>query len=387
MPVLASCSALDHYAVLSWEGSSQISQPGGGGEQLFTPYSATIINIASSFYVNLPCSALAFTTVFFFFYPKHPSYGPSFLQRILHLDLIGNVIILSMSVMLFLALQYTEDGKSWSSTTVIGLLVGVFCSACIFVCWLFYKGESALIPLRILRQRTVASSCFVAFFLYATLATHIYFLSIWFQAIKGDSAIRAGINMIPYMCTNALFSLIAGVAVSKNGLFAAPALLGCAIGTVGAGLLSTLQVRPDSLSWIGYQILTSVGLGMAIQQGFTAVQTVLRAEDVSIGTAAVIASQSLGGAVFVSVGNTILQNRILTGSVAGVDLHTILNDGATAFRNNVSAAALPAILELYNSALRNVFYAATITCGLAFLSTLGLEWNRNLLKSGSGGRR
>lgn len=286
--------------------------------------------------------------------------------------------------MLFLALQYAENGTSWGSATVIGLLVGVFCTACIFVCWLFYKGDSALIPIRVIRQRTVASSCLLAFFLYGTLATHIYYLPIWFQAIKGYSAIHSGVDMIPYMCTNAVFSVIAGIAVSKNGLFAAPAVLGCAIGTVGAGLLSTLQVLPTSWKWIGYEILTSVGLGMAIQQGFTAVQTVLPTKDVSIGTAAVIACQSLGGAVFVSVGNTILENKLLNGNVVGVNLQAVLNEGATTFRNNVPAAALPAILRLYNSALQDVFYAAIVACGLAFVSTLGLEWNRNLLKNESG---
>jgi hypothetical protein len=158
-----------------------------------------------------------------------------------------------------------------------------------------------LIPLRILRQRTVAASCLLAFFLYAALLLHTYYLPLYFQAVRGASAIHSGVNMIPYMLANALFGLIAGIMVSKNGLFAAPAILGCAIGTIGAGLLTTLRVDTTSAMWIGYEILTSVGLGMAVQQGFTAVQTVLDAKDVPVGTAAVVACQSLGGAVFVSV--------------------------------------------------------------------------------------
>lgn len=332
------------------------------------------------FYVNLPCGGLTFATVFLFFHPKHPSIGPTFLRRILHLDLVGNAIVLGASVMLFLALQYTENGTSWSSAEVIGLLVGAFCTAGVFVAWLFYKGESALIPLRIIRHRTVMASCLIAFFIYAALLMHTYYLPIWFQAIRGDSAIHSGVNMIPYMCANALFGLIAGIVVSENGLFAAPAMLGRAIGTVGAGLLSTLQVKTSSSMWIGYEMLTSVGLSMAVQQGFTAVQTVLPLKDVPVGTAAVVACQSLGGAVFVSVGNTMLQNKLKAGSIPGVNLGTIFDDGATVFRKDTPASALPAVLELYNDALRDIFYAAIIMCGLAFLSTFGMEWKRNLLK-------
>ncbi len=63
-----------------------------------------------------------------------------------------------------------------------------------------------------------------------------------------------------------------------------------------------------------------------------------------------------------------------------MDLKTVFSDGATTFRQGVPAAALPAVLELYNSALRDIFYAAIVMCGLALLSTFGMEWNRNLLK-------
>jgi hypothetical protein len=93
---------------------------------------------------------------------------------------------------------------------------------------------------------------------------HTYYLPIWFQAVNDDSAIHSGVNMIPYMCANALFGLIASIVVSKNGPFAAPATVGCAIETIGAGLLSMLQPNTSSPMWIGYEILTSLGLVMAV---------------------------------------------------------------------------------------------------------------------------
>jgi hypothetical protein len=65
------------------------------------------------------------------------------------------------------------------------------------------------------------------------------------------------------MYANALFGLIASIVVSKNGPFAASATVGCAVETIGAGLPSTLQPNTSSSMWIGYEILTSVGLGMA----------------------------------------------------------------------------------------------------------------------------
>ena len=98
-----------------------------------------------------------------------------------------------------------------------------------------------------------------------------------------------------------------------------------------------------------------------------------------MGTAAVVASQSLGGAVFVSIGNTLLRNHLLDASrdikIPGVDIRVVLSAGATAFRDLVPASAQPALLKLYDDALQKVFIAAIPMAGLAFVASLGLEWN------------
>ena len=320
-------------------------------------------------------------TVFLFFKRQRRSAITQlpFLKRVLALDLIGNAILLSAAVMLFLALQYTEQSYGWSSARVSGLLTGFSITTVIFLLWLSHKGDAALLPPRIILQRTVSASCLAAFFTYAGLLVHTYYLPIWFEAVRGTSAIHAGVNMIPYMLANALFSLLAGIVVSKHGQYAPPAILGYAIATIGCGLITTFNINTSSATWIGYEVLTSAGFGLAIQQGFTAVQTSLPLEDVPIGTAAVVASQSLGGSIFVSVGNTLLQNYLLDknndNAIPGVDIRVVLQEGATAFRNTVPAASLPALLNLYDEALRKVFIAAVPMAGLAFVASLGMEWN------------
>lgn len=331
---------------------------------------------------------MTFAAVFFCF-KKNKTRSPqhadsetrraSFVRRVVQLDLVGNVILLGATTMLFLALQFSEQRYAWSSARCVGLLCGFGATTLVFVGWMLHRGDAALIPPRIVRQRTVAASCGAAFMIYGALLVHSYYLPIWFQAVRGASAIRSGVDMIPYMVANALFSLLAGVFVSKNGRFAPPAVLGCAIGTVGSGLLATLHPSTPASRWIGYEVLISAGLGMAIQQGFSAVQATLPLEEVPIGTAAVVASQSLGGAIFVSVGNTLLQNHLLDANNdaavgAGVNVRAVIELGATQFRKVVPAEALPALLRLYNSSLQAVFIAAVPLCGVAFVCSLCMEW-------------
>lgn len=333
------------------------------------------------FWINLPVGAVTFVAVFFCFRPSASTNGTktSFFKRVLALDLIGNAILLGAITQLFLALQLSEARMSWSSAPVIGCLCGFGVTTLIFIGWILYKKDAALLPPSILRQRTVAASAGAGFFIYATILLHSYYLPIYFQAIKADSALESGVNMIPYMVANATLSFVAGVFVSKNGLFAPPAILGCALGTIGCGLLATISVNTSTASWVGYMILTSGGIGLAIQQGFSAVQTALPPELVPIGTAAVVACQSIGGAIFVSVGNALLQNHLLSRSaeaqVPGIDLRVIIESGTTNFRDHVPSESIPALVRVYADSLQGVLIAAVPLCGCAFLCSLCMEWH------------
>ncbi|KAL9129369.1 MAG: hypothetical protein Q9217_002169 [Psora testacea] len=332
------------------------------------------------FYFNLPVGGATAGAMVFFFKPHKDAQDDDqpVLKKLLSLDLIGNFILICASVMLFLALQFNSSNIPWQSAKIIGLLVGAGLTAIVFVLWQWHMGDDALLPGKIITQRSVAVSCLAAFFIYGTILVHAYYLPIWFQAIKGASAIQSGVDLIAYMVANALFSVFAGILVSKVGYFAPPAIVGSAIGTVGCGLLSTLEVDSSAGKWVGYQVLTSAGLGMAVQQGVIAVQTVLRLSQVPIGIAAIVSMQSLGGAVFVSVGNNILQSKLNQAAAAnklpGVDIARVISAGATEFRTFVPLVSLPALLAVYNSALQKVFIAAIPLSGLAFVAALGLEW-------------
>ena len=300
---------------------------------------------------------------------------------------MGSALLLGVAVMFFLALQFGDQQHQWSSPKVIGLLTGSGIAIIMFIGWQCKQGDRALIPPGIILQRSVAAGSLAAFFIYSTMLIHVYYLPIWFQAIKGESAVHSGVSMVAYMIGNALFSLLAGAVVTRIGYFAPPAIVGCAIAAVGCGLLSMLQVNTPSPNWIVYEIVASMGLGMAIQQGFIAVQTVLRVDQLPIGIAAITCFQSLGGAVSVSVGNTILQNELLnaatTDQLPGIDIQAVIAAGATQFRSFIPESALPALLIAYNNALRKVFITAVPLSGLAFFSVLGFEWKSVKAKKSS----
>lgn len=357
-----------------------------------------LVNWRWCFYFNLPIGGATIAVVLFFFKAKEqPMTRLPFFKRAAELDHVGTLISLCGFVMFFLGLQYGEERPGWKSPKVIGLLVGAVVMFVLFGAWEWWMKDAALIPIRIATQRTVVASCLSAIFIYGVILIHGFYIPIWFQAIRGTTALQSGVNMVPYMLANMLCTLASGIVVSKTGYFTPPAIVGCAIATVGCGLISTLSVDTSTAKWIGYEILASGGLGIAVQIGFTgelyrmdslqkycadmplAVQTVVESEEISIATSAIVACQSMGGAIFVSVGNTILQNRLIHGGTAGalakIDIDEVIHAGATRFRSIVPEEVLPSFLGLYNAALQKVFYVAIAAAGMAFLSSLPMEWN------------
>ena len=331
------------------------------------------------FYINLPVGAVTLITLLLFFHPKpQPGSSRTFLHKFMALDLVGNFLLVTAVVMLLLALQWGGLDYAWNSGHIIGLLIGAGLETVGFFCWESYRGPNALVPLRMIRQRTVASSLATGFFISGATLVHAYYLAYWFQVVRDDSPTLAGVNTIPYFAGNFCFAMIAGLFVTKYGYYNPPALLGPVIASIGSGLISSFSLDTKTASWAGYEILAAGGIGLCIQQGIVAVQTVLTPETLPIGTSLVMFSQSLAGAVFVSVGSSLLRNELAKGlenaNIPGLNVAAILSAGATDFRSLVPESALQATLAIYNSALSKVFITAIPLCCLALLTAIPMEW-------------
>ncbi|KAF8247984.1 MFS general substrate transporter [Wilcoxina mikolae CBS 423.85] len=211
------------------------------------------------FYINLPIGILTALLLTLFFHPRNYTSTTTSLQKLAQLDLPGFILFLPSCVMLLLGLEW---------------------------------GASAMIRLKILSQRTVASSC----------------VAILFQ-----------------------------MGVEKLGYYTPIMLTGTLLTTFGHSLLSTITPLTPSKLWITYQVLAGCGRGMMLQMPLLAVQTVLPASQIPVGSALVIFCQFFGGTVFI---------------------------------------ALADVQRAYNQALVETFYVAVGAAGVAFVACLGVEWRR-----------
>jgi hypothetical protein len=93
-------------------------------------------------------------------------------------------------------------------------------------------------------------------------------------------------------------------------------------------------------------------------QPVTAVQSLIPREQLAVGSALVVFCMYFGGALFLSLGQTVLINRLrpaLAKYLPQVSPQAVINAGAMNARGNVPESVLPDLILAYNQAITQVF--------------------------------
>ncbi|KAK5170228.1 uncharacterized protein LTR77_004814 [Saxophila tyrrhenica] len=339
--------------------------------------------------VNLPLGAVTLFVVALFLPPIGNAKGPikkdgqTWFQVLLRFDPIGTLILVPSIISLLLALQWGGITYAWSDPVMIGLLVCFGVSILMWVAVQWWMGDDATIPGKVIKQRTVIFASGYMLFGAAAFMVAVYYLPVWFQAIKGASAVQSGINSLALILAVVIASIAAGGAVVLIGYYVPFLLLGTICMSVGAGLLMTLTPSSGKGAWIGYQILFGAGIGMSLEQCSIAVQTVLPEHLVASGTSLAVFARSFGGSISIAIAENVFQQELrerLANTVPGLNLEVISGSGATDLVADVTKATdgnqriVDEVLREYSGALTQTFLVAVVLSALTGLFALGVEW-------------
>lgn len=333
------------------------------------------------FYINLPIGSVAVAVILFFFKPIPQRGGVTSLgwkELIEQFDIVGTVFFIPGVVCLLLALQWGGSTYPWSNGRIIALFVlfGVFMLT--FIAIQFWRPKYATVSPVMLRKRSVWAAAAFAFFMGSAFFVTVYYLPIWFQAVKGVTAYQSGIRNIPVLIAVVIGTLLSGGLITKIGYYTPFMLASSVLTSIGAGLLTTFELDTGSSKWIGYQVICGFGIGLGLQLPLVAIQTVLDMSEIPSATALIIFMQLFGAAVFVSVGESVLTNKLVSyiGQVVpGVDAVAVASTGATNLQNVIPPEYLHGVIEVYNHALTQVFEIVLVMACLTIIGSLAMEWN------------
>ncbi|KAI1208403.1 major facilitator superfamily domain-containing protein [Annulohypoxylon truncatum] len=333
-----------------------------------------------SFYINLPIGAIVAIPILCLHIPDQMGKRPALkvLSKIHHhLDLIGFALLAPAVIQLLLALEYGGNQFAWNSSQVIGLFIGAFATLTVWVFWNNYKGDDGLIPFSILKRRVVWASALNNAFQMSTLFGTSYWLPIYFQAIKGVSAILSGVYLLPTILGQLVFAVLAGVLVSRVGYIPPFSIYAGVLMSIGCGLFSLFRPDTSTRKWVGFQIIASCGRGAGLQMPIVAVQNAVSQKDLSPAMALLLWAQYIGPTIFLTLYNTLFNaslKSLLPKQAPNVDAQAVLSAGARHFRDVVDPRDLYNVLIAYSDSLDRVFYLVASAGVGAFLAAWGMGW-------------
>ncbi|KAF9871779.1 MFS transporter [Colletotrichum karsti] len=308
----------------------------------------------------------------------------SFIRKVQKMDPLGTALLIPAMVSLVLALQWGGTTYPWSDGRVWGCLVCFGVLAGFFVLSLRFNGDEAVIPLRLLRDRTVLGGVLMITWLSAGFFTHVFFLPFYLQVVQGMSATASGLRLLAYLGAMALAGVVAGGAMSSRrggGLsnHKPYAWVGAGLFIVGAGLLHTLSVTSGLGKVVGFQLLSGAALGIAWQVPYIAVQRseklAKRPGDGAISNALITFSNSFGAVLGISIAQNIFARTLTTGlaGVPGLDsshADAIAKAGQAAQLSDpafLPQGLLVLVLQVFNDAIMSTFTFAAVAGGVGFL--------------------
>ncbi|HEY2796018.1 MAG TPA: MFS transporter [Micromonosporaceae bacterium] len=131
------------------------------------------------------------------------------------IDVVGVLLAAGAALGLVWAL-IRGNGAGWGSAEVLATLAGGALLLVAFVAW-ERRVSDPMLPLHLFRSRGFAIGNASAFFLYATLASSVFFLAQFLQLALGFDPLAAGLRMAPWTATVLICAPLSGRFVDRFG--------------------------------------------------------------------------------------------------------------------------------------------------------------------------
>ena len=264
---------------------------------------------------------------------------------------------------------------AWSS---FHTLVPLFLGVCGFLGFVLYETRAAktpLIPLGIFGNRTAATNYFGTMVHGIVLWCLLYYLPLYYEAVKGYSPIVVGITLFPETFTVAPVSILVGIAISITGRLRWAIWSGWSLTALGLGLLYLLNPTSSVVAFVFLNIVPGIGMGLLFSCMNLATQASATEKYVGFAAAVYVFMRSLGQGIGIAVGGVVFQSQL------AVKLRAYPNEAhnATAVARDASGLvqvikAMPvgsvernALVYAYADALKVVW---AVMAGLSFVALL-----------------
>ncbi|KAF3930951.1 hypothetical protein ABW19_dt0210209 [Dactylella cylindrospora] len=289
------------------------------------------------FWINLPFCGIGFVMIPLFlrlnFLPT------SMMEKLRRIDWVGGTIFIASCTGFLIPITWGGTMYPWDSWRTLVPLIVCGLGLVVFVFYEIYIAADPLIRMSVFTQRTAAVS-------YAETVMHgvilwglLYYLPLYYLAVKNQNAIMAGVSVFPQTFTVAPASVVVGIIVSITGKFRWAIYAGWALTILGIGLLYLLDVHTPTVSWIFINLVSGLGTGILFPAMGLAIQAAAPAGDTGYAVAMFSFLRAFGQTFGVAVGGMAFQNFLKSELEAFPQLEAVAGEYAK------DAAALVEVIK------------------------------------------
>ncbi|MGC5008723.1 MFS transporter [Streptomyces sp. DT203] len=222
-------------------------------------------------------------------------------------DVIGALLV-TAGLMLAIYTVVKVEEYGWTSAHTLGLGVAAAVLLGAFIARQAGAG-TPLLPLRILRSRTVAGANLVQLLMVAALFSFQILVALYLQKVLGYGSARTGLAMLPAAAVIGVVSL--GVSARVNARFGERrVLLAGLVLLVGVlGLLARVPVHAHYMTDLLPVMLLAAGFGLALPALTSLGMSDAKADDAGLASGLFNTTQQIGMAVGIALLSTLAASR------------------------------------------------------------------------------
>ncbi|MCJ1283719.1 hypothetical protein MMC26_003050 [Xylographa opegraphella] len=353
-----------------------------------------------SFYINLVIGAL-FTPVYFFLIKGfQPQPDVPRLQKLKTFDWLGILLYTAAYTTLLLALTFGGPIWLWNDYRTIICLVFFGVTLIAFIISQafppFSPKANRIFPTFLLHSRSMILLYILTACSGAAIFVPIYYIPIYFQFARGDSALQAAVRLLPFIFLLVFFILLNGGAMPAFGYYM-PWFVFAGVFTLIGGALMTTVTSSTSISAVyGYSVLIAIGGGSTSQAAYSIAPAKIgmtSPQHIPAAIAFINIAQIGAIVIALTVSGTIYQNLaydLLTQGLAGHGYTSAqLHDIVTGAGSNVFAT-LPADLQVVAldaivTTISRIYYLVVVAGAVGLVGSVFLKREKLFMKMEGGG--
>jgi EmrB/QacA subfamily drug resistance transporter len=282
-------------------------------------------------------------------------------------DFLGMALMSpGLALFLFGVSSIPVEGTATAPRVWISMLVGVL----LIVAFVFhsFRPEHPLLDLRLFQNRNLTVSIITMFLFASAFFGGLLLVPTYFQEVRGESTLQAGLLVAPQGLGAMITMPIAGRQVDKHpiGRIVPFGLIGILIGMFGLTQLTATTPYPVIIAEL---FVMGLGMGATMMPLFTSALKTLKAHEVARGSTLLNITQQISSSCGVALMSVLLTNHLHASKLAGPAMASLHHPGLA---DKIPVAAIAQGLEDAAAAFADSYWVAWVMVLLTLVPALFL---------------